>query len=370
MLNATEPAFLRENPKENGKCKNCRPAPTETEFYRYSLNNLIFITIVPMHATLPLLVSTDFPALRRAQVTTMQVNLGYKCNQSCLHCHVNAGPNRTEMMEQATIEQVLQAIVVRGIETLDLTGGAPELNQHFRYLVARARQMGVKVIDRCNLTILSEPGQETLAQFLAEQRVEVVASMPCYSVANVDRQRGDGVFDRSIAGLQALNALGYGQEGSGLVLNLVYNPQGAVLPPPQAALEADYKRELLQHFNIQFNQLFALTNMPIQRFGSTLVSKGTFAQYMQLLRNAYQPHNLPTVMCRSMVSVDWQGYLYDCDFNQMLGLATPLGQHTRSHLSDLLEHDPQGGAIRVADHCYGCTAGQGSSCGGAISEKT
>jgi radical SAM/Cys-rich protein len=323
-----------------------------------------------MHATLPLLVSTDFPALRRAQVTTLQVNLGYQCNQSCLHCHVAAGPHRTEMMDLETVEQVLQALVARNIDTLDLTGGAPELNEHFRYLVTRARHLGVRVIDRCNLTILSEPGQETLAAFLATAGVEVVASLPCYSVDNVDRQRGDGVFDRSIAGLQALNALGYGQEGSGLVLNLVYNPQGAVLPPPQGPLEADYKRELMQHFNIRFNQLFALTNMPIQRFGSTLVSKGTFGDYMQLLKAAYQPHNLPTVMCRSMLSVDWQGFLYDCDFNQMLGLATPLGKKTRSHLKDLLTHDPAGGAIRVADHCYGCTAGQGSSCGGAISSAT
>jgi radical SAM/Cys-rich protein len=320
-----------------------------------------------MHATLPLLVATDFPALRRAQVTTLQVNLGYKCNQSCLHCHVAAGPNRTEMMEAQTVEQVLQALVVRDIETLDLTGGAPELNEHFRYLVTRARQLGVRVIDRCNLTILSEPGQESLAQFLADQGVEVVASLPCYSADNVDRQRGDGVFDRSIAGLRALNSLGYGHEGSGLVLNLVYNPQGASLPPPQGPLEADYKRELMAHFNIRFNQLFALTNMPIQRFGSTLVSKGTFASYMQLLRDAYQVQNLLTVMCKSMVSVDWQGYLYDCDFNQMLGLPAQLGGHTRSHLKDLLVTDPAGGKIRVADHCYGCTAGQGSSCGGAIS---
>ena len=197
----------------------------------------------------------------------------------------------------------------------------------------------------------------------------MVASLPCYSVANVDRQRGDGVFDRSIAGLQALNALGYGQEGSDLVLNLVYNPQGAMLPPPQGPLEADYKRELMQHFNIRFNHLYALTNMPIQRFGSTLVSKGIFGDYMQLLKAAYQSHNLPTVMCRSMLSVDWQGFLYDCDFNQMLGLATPLGQKARSHLKDLLAHDPANGAIRVADHCYGCTAGQGSSCG-AISSAT
>ncbi len=320
-----------------------------------------------MNATLPLLVSTDFPALRRAQVTTLQVNLGYRCNQSCLHCHVAAGPHRTEMMDLETVEHVLQALVVRNIDTLDLTGGAPELNAHFRYLVTRARQLGMRVIDRCNLTILSEPGQESLAAFLATEGVEVVASLPCYSVANVDRQRGEGVFDRSIVGLQALNALGYGQEGSALVLNLVYNPQGATLPPPQGPLEVDYKRELMQHFNIRFNQLFALTNMPIQRFGSTLVSKGTFASYMQLLKASYQAHNLPTVMCRSMLSVDWQGFLYDCDFNQMLGLAASLGKRSRSHLKDLLAHDPVGGAIRVADHCYGCTAGQGSSCGGAMS---
>ena len=323
-----------------------------------------------MHATLPLLLATDFPPLRRAAVTTLQVNLGYKCNQSCLHCHVAASPTRTEMMDAETVELVLQALVARGIETLDLTGGAPELNERFRYLVTRARQLGVRVIDRCNLTILSEPGQESLARFLADSGVEIVASLPCYSAANVDRQRGDGVFDCSIAGLQALNALGYGQKGSDLVLNLVYNPQGAVLPPPQGPLEADYQRELKQHFGIDFNNLFALTNMPIQRFGSTLVSKGTFASYMQLLRSAYQPQNLSTVMCRSMVSVDWQGYLYDCDFNQMLGLSTPLGGRTRSHLKELLAHDPAGGVIRVADHCYGCTAGQGSSCGGAISSAT
>ncbi|MGE5865975.1 MAG: arsenosugar biosynthesis radical SAM (seleno)protein ArsS, partial [Rhizobacter sp.] len=261
---------------------------------------------------------------------------------------------------------VLEVLRARGVATLDLTGGAPELNPHFRDLVQRARALGVRVIDRCNLTILSEPGQDGLAAFLAAQRVEVTASLPCYSPANVDRQRGDGVFDRSIAGLRELNALGYGQEGSGLVLNLVYNPQGPSLPPPQAALEADYKRELLQHFGIRFDHLFALTNMPVQRFGSTLVSKGTFAGYMQLLRSAYHADNLDTVMCRGMVSVDWQGDLYDCDFNQMLGLPARLAAVARPHLRDLLTHDPAGESIRTADHCYGCTAGQGSSCGGAL----
>jgi radical SAM/Cys-rich protein len=319
-----------------------------------------------MHATFPLLARTDFPALRRDALQTLQVNLGYRCNQSCLHCHVNAGPTRTEAMDGATVELVLEVLRRHRVPTLDLTGGAPELNPHFRHLVRAARALGVKVMDRCNLTILSESGQEDLAAFLAGQGVEVVASLPCYSAANVDRQRGEGVFERSIAGLRALNALGYGQPGTGRVLNLVYNPQGAVLPPPQGPLQADYKRELGTHFGIAFNQLYALTNMPIQRFGSTLVSKGTFASYLALLKSAHQPHNLGTVMCRSTISVDWQGELYDCDFNQMLALHARLGTQERPHLRHLLAHDGQGSEIRVADHCWGCTAGQGSSCGGAL----
>ena len=319
-----------------------------------------------MHPTRHLLASTDFPPLARAQLGTLQVNLGYQCNQSCLHCHVNAGPNRTEMMDGASVDLVLEVLRARAITVLDLTGGAPELNQHFRRLVVAARRLGARVIDRCNLTILSEPGQETLATFLAEQGVEVVASLPCYSVGNVDRQRGEGVFERSIRGLQALNALGYGTQGSGLTLNLVYNPQGASLPPPQGVLQADYQRELGAHFGIRFNELFVLTNMPIQRFGSTLVSKGTFQSYMQLLKGAYRPENLGTVMCNSMLSVDFQGDLYDCDFNQMLGLRARLNGSVRPHLRDLLVHSAVGEAIRVADHCYGCTAGQGSSCGGAL----
>ena len=323
-----------------------------------------------MHATLPLLAATDFPPIRRRSLDTLQVNLGYKCNQSCLHCHVAASPQRTEMMDGDTVALVVEVLRERQVSTLDLTGGAPELNPHFRELVRQARSLGVRVIDRCNLTILSEPGQEDLAAFLAEQGVEVTASLPCYSPANVDRQRGDGVFERSIAGLHQLNALGYGDPvrdpSKRLVLNLVYNPQGPSLPPPQGPLEADYKRELLQHFGIRFDHLFALTNMPIQRFGSTLVSKGTFGRYMQLLRDSYRADNLETVMCRSLLSVDWQGFLYDCDFNQMLGLRASLGSTTRPHLRDLLAHDPAGCDIRIADHCYGCTAGQGSSCGGAL----
>jgi radical SAM/Cys-rich protein len=318
-----------------------------------------------MHDTLPLLEKTIFPAIRRATLDTLQVNLGYRCNQSCLHCHVNAGPHRTEMMDDATLALIPQVLAARGIRTLDLTGGAPELHEGFRDLVRAARAQGVRVIDRCNLTILFEPGQEDLAEFLAEQQVDVVASMPCYSAANVDKQRGDGVFDKSIAALQKLNALGYGQPGSGLSLNLVYNPQGPSLPPNQQQLQADYKRELLAHFGIVFNELFALTNMPIQRFGSTLVSKGTFDTYMELLKSSFQQDNLPGVMCRNTVSVDWQGWLSDCDFNQQLGL--PLGTSgIKRHLRDLLKTDLHDQPIRVASHCYGCTAGQGSSCGGAL----
>lgn len=319
-----------------------------------------------MHATLPLLQATDFPALRRVRLDTLQVNLGYLCNQSCVHCHVNAGPNRTEQMDRATADLVLRVLAVGSVSTLDLTGGAPELNGHFRHLVSGARASGVRVIDRCNLSVLLEPGQEDLAAFLAEQGVEVVASLPCYSQDNVDQQRGQGVFEKSILALQALNALGYGQPGSDRVLNLVYNPQKAVLPPPQAELEADYKRLLMANFGVRFNQLFTLANMPIQRFGSTLVSKGQFASYMALLRSAHRPENLASVMCRTTVSVDWQGHLYDCDFNQMLGLGLGAAGQERMHLSALLDADLNHRPIAVADHCYGCTAGQGSSCGGAL----
>ncbi len=318
-----------------------------------------------MHATLPLLEATDFPAIRRGDLQTLQVNLGYLCNQSCVHCHVNAGPTRTEMMSDDLIDLIPRVLRARDISLLDLTGGAPEMHPRFRDLVAAATAQGVKVMDRCNLTILREPGYEDMAAFLAQHQVDIVASMPCYSPANVDQQRGNGVFDKSIAALQALNALGYGQPGSGLTLNLVYNPLGPSLPPSQQALEADYKRELRAHFGIEFNALFTLANMPIKRFGSTLVSKGQFASYMQLLKDAYQPGNLDGVMCRSLVSVDWQGYLYDCDFNQQLNL--PLsGQGSRPELHTLLVEDVHGAEIRTADHCYGCTAGQGSSCGGAL----
>ena len=317
-----------------------------------------------MHATLPRMAASDFPALRRDRLDTLQVNLGYKCNQSCLHCHVNAGPNRVEQMTRETVDDVLAFLEAAGVPRLDLTGGAPELNVHFRELVRRSRDLGIAVIDRCNLTILGEPGQEDLADFLARHGVEVVASLPCYLEDNVDRQRGKGVFDASIRGLQALNALGYGH--GGLKLNLVYNPQGPALPPAQIELEADYRRHLSDGYGIVFDHLYVLTNMPIQRFGSTLISQGRFEEYIALLKSAYQPQNLENVMCRSLVSVDWRGYVYDCDFNQMLDLPLGWGGKRRIHLRELLGVDLAGSAICVKDHCYGCTAGQGSSCGGAL----
>jgi len=319
-----------------------------------------------VHATLPKLEASDFPAIRRKPLETLQVNVGYKCNQTCVHCHVNAGPTRTEMMDRETVSEVIAYIKASGIKTLDITGGAPELSPHFRTLVLAARNLGVHVMDRCNLTILEQPGQEDLAQFLAENAVEVVASLPCYLEENVDAQRGKGVFEASIRALKTLNALGYGQPGSGLTLNLVYNPQGPTLPPAQDMLEQDYHRHLGERFGVVFNHLYVLTNMPIQRFGSTLISNGQFEHYMALLKNAYQPQNLESVMCRNLISVDWRGYVYDCDFNQMLGLALAWRGRPRTHLRDLVGANLDGNPIVVKDHCYGCTAGQGSSCGGAL----
>jgi len=320
-----------------------------------------------MHATLPLLQVTDFPPLSRRALETLQVNLGYRCNQACLHCHVNAGPDRREMMARDTVDQVLAVLRTRRIATLDVTGGAPELNAHFRYLVTEARKLGTRVIDRCNLTVLNEPGFEDLPAFLADQQVEVTASLPCYTRANVERQRGEHVFASSILALQKLNALGYAHNGTGLVLNLVYNPVGASLPPPQQTLKAAYERELRANFGIVFNELYTLANMPIARFGSALVTQGKFASYMTTLRAAHNPANLDGVMCRTLVSVDWNGYMYDCDFNQMLGIPLVAAGRMRRHVADLLATVIDGAPIAVADHCYGCTAGQGSSCGGALS---
>jgi len=321
-----------------------------------------------MRDTFPLLVKTDFPRLRRRRLATLQANLGYRCNQACVHCHVAASPKRTEEMRWETMALILRFAERQRIETLDLTGGAPELNPHFRRLVAAARHQGLAVIDRCNLTILNEPGHETLAGFLAAHEVAITASLPCYLEENVDKQRGDGVFRASLEGLRKLNALGYGVAGSGRVLNLVYNPQGPSLPPDQAGLEAAYKEQLAIRYGVVFNHLFALANMPIQRFGSQLVSRGQFHDYMRLLKSAHREANVEDVMCRSLISVGWQGEVHDCDFNQMLGLPLGAGSAAKTHLADLLERDLEGGPVRIADHCYGCTAGQGSSCGGALAQ--
>ena len=323
-----------------------------------------------MQDTRPLLLESDFPHLERAGVQTLQVNLGYVCNLSCVHCHVNAGPNRTESMGRETVEQVLALVARERVELLDLTGGAPELNPHFRYLVETARGMGVRVMDRCNLTVLFEPGQEELANFLARQQVEITASLPCYLEGNVEQQRGKGVYADSIRAISLLNDLGYGRDPK-LRLNLVYNPIGAVLPPPQAALQQDYRRELQRRFDLHFNELFTITNMPISRFGAVLLARGEYHTYMQLLRDNFSAANLPGLMCRNTLSIDWQGYVYDCDFNQMLDLpmldSSLLSTDRRRHIADLPPiGDLVGNSIRTGEHCYGCAAGQGSSCGGAL----
>ncbi len=309
---------------------------------------------------------THFPTLRRVRLEILQVSLGYRCNQQCVHCHVDAGPNRKEMMERPTIDQVIDFLVTSGLKMLDLTGGAPELNPHFRYLVHTAREAGVHVIDRCNLTILEEAGQEELGEFLADHQVEIIASLPCYLKENVDRQRGNGVFDTSVCVLKKLNQLGYGQKDSNLLLNLVYNPLGPFLPPPQRTLEKEYRRQLGQRYGIVFNHLYTLINMPIQRFGNILISGGKFESYMNLLREGHREANLDSVMCRSLMSVDWQGYVYDCDFNQMLGIPLRIEGKPRIHLSGLKSVDLKGRHIMVWDHCYGCTTSQGSSCVGAL----
>lgn len=319
-----------------------------------------------MHETRHYLENSTFPDISRTQLEVIQLNLGYLCNLSCLHCHVNAGPKRTELMTKETIDQVLELAKTIGGKTLDLTGGAPEMNPHFKYLVQQASELNIAVIDRCNLVILEEEGYEGLAKFLADHKVTVVASLPCYLEENVDKQRGNGVFQKSLAALKRLNDLGYGQSGSGLALDLIFNPQGPSLPPGQQALEQKYKTHLQQHYAIEFNHLYTITNMPIKRFGSTLISKGNFDEYMQLLVDSYNPQTLEQVMCLNTISVDWQGYVYDCDFNQMLDL--PLADHSEQlHITDMVMHQLAGQDIATRQHCYGCTAGQGSSCSGALS---
>ena len=323
-----------------------------------------------MQDTRPLLLKTTFPPVFRRDLSILQVNLGYLCNLSCTHCHVNAGPNRTEQMNSDLVELVLEVLQQKNIRILDLTGGAPEMNPHFSYLVEQASSMGVKVIDRCNLTVLLEKDYAHLAEFMAHFEVEIVASLPCYAEKNVTEQRGKNVFQDSIKVLKQLNDLGYGISED-LVLNLVYNPNGAFLPPNQQALEEEYKLRLAQDHDVRFDRLLTITNMPIQRFGAVLLAQGKFNDYMTLLKDSYTAANLENLMCRDTVSVDWQGYLYDCDFNQMLNMPMQtnsrlIARNGRPHLRELLNENLSGAPVAVAEHCYGCTAGQGSSCGGAL----
>ena len=320
-----------------------------------------------MNDTWPLLKNTDFPSVMRNEIEILQVNLGYLCNQSCLHCHVAAGPNRKELMVSENIGHLLKILEHPSVHTLDLTGGAPEMNPLFKDLVLEARKLDVTIIDRCNLTVLLEPGFEDMAQFLADNEVQIVASLPCYIEENVDGQRGKGVYQKSIDALKILNGLGYSQQGSNLTITLVYNPTGPYLPPSQESLLNDYRRFLQDQFDITFDALFTITNMPIARFGSTLVSKGEFENYMTLLKDSFKAPNLSGLMCKNQLSVDWQGYVYDCDFNQMLNMNIENPQTLdRLHIRDIQENDLLNIPVRVADHCYGCTAGQGSSCGGAL----
>jgi radical SAM/Cys-rich protein len=303
--------------------------------------------------------------LLRTQATTLQVNVGKVCNQACLHCHVEAGPKRTEAMPADVAQRIIELMdSSEALQTVDITGGAPELNEHFRRMVDAAWRRGLTVIDRCNLTVMSEPGQEDLAQFLAARGVNIVASLPCYTQSNVDKQRGKGVFGRSIDALRRLNELGYGRPGMGLVLDLVYNPVGAFLPPAQQALERDYKERLLADFGVEFNRLLTITNMPIKRFAEQLHREGKTAEYMGLLVDNFNPTTVDGLMCRDMLSVGWDGRLFDCDFNQMLEIDLGAKVPTVWDLESL--DDLTGLAIATASHCFGCTAGAGSSCGGAL----
>lgn len=310
------------------------------------------------------LVETGHFPLRAAGIQVLQVNVGKLCNQTCRHCHVDAGPDRREVMSRETMQHCLDMLTQADIATLDITGGAPEMNPHFRWLVSSAQRLGRHVIDRCNLTILLAPGYQDLPAFLAEHRVEVVASLPCYLPENTDSQRGDGVFERSIAALRQLNAVGYGQPDSGLILTLVHNPIGPSLPPSQDALESAYRRELQACYGVVFNRLFTIANMPISRFLDDLLHSGQYDLYMRKLIDAYNPASVAGLMCRTTLSVGWDGFLYDCDFNQMLDLrlASGLPRHIRDF--DLRQLEQR--AIVTGPHCYGCTAGCGSGCQGAI----
>lgn len=303
--------------------------------------------------------------LQASSVETLQVNVGKLCNQTCRHCHVDAGPTRTEIMTRETAEFVVDVLRRHDIPNVDITGGAPELNPNFEYLVRESRALGRHVIDRTNLTVFFVEGHENLPEFLRGQRVEIIASLPCYLEQNVDAQRGKGVYSKSIEALQWLNRLGYGQPETGLILNLVYNPLGPSLPPPQKQLEEDYRRELGSRFGIVFNNLFTIANMPISRFLADLERHGHYSSYMNLLVEKFNPQTVGGVMCRTLVSVGWDGTLYDCDFNQMLRM--PINHGLPQHIRDFDAYLLARREIRTGPHCFGCTAGSGSSCGGALS---
>ncbi len=304
-----------------------------------------------------------FP-LRATGITVFQINVGKLCNQTCRHCHVDAGPDRTEAMSLETAEQCVRALAKTDIPTADITGGAPELNPHFRWLVEQVRGLGRHVIDRCNLSVLLLPSQADLAEFLADHRVEIIASLPSYRAGQTDAQRGEGVFEKSMEALRLLNRFGYGRPDSGLALNLVHNPVGAFLPPKQEAIEAQFKKELRTRHGIEFNQLYTITNMPISRFLEFLIESGNYEQYMTRLANAFNPAAAAGVMCRYTLSVGWDGRLYDCDFNQMLDLSLDHG--LPSHIRDFDPAKLHHRQIVTRNHCFGCTAGSGSSCGGAV----
>jgi len=304
-----------------------------------------------------------FP-LRAMGITVLQINVGKLCNQTCAHCHVDAGPDRRESMTPETADLCLRALEGTDIPTVDITGGAPELNPVFRRIVERAVGLGRHVIDRCNLTVLILPSQEDLGEFLARHRVEVIASLPYHRAAQTDAQRGEGVFGRSVEAIRRLNRLGYGRPGGDLLLNLVYNPVGAFLPPRQEEIEAQFRRELEKHHGIVFNHLFTLTNMPISRFLEFLLQTGNYEGYMERLANAFNPAAAAGLMCRYILSVGWDGALYDCDFNQMLDLGTGFG--APAHIRDFDPGKLHDRRIVTNNHCYGCTAGAGSSCGGSI----
>ena len=303
-----------------------------------------------------------FP-LSRSKLRELQVNVGYLCNQACEHCHVEAGPKRTELMAWDTMDRILSWSRANGVKAVDITGGAPEMNPDFRRFCDGFVDSGIAITSRCNITVQYEPGQEGLAQWYADRKIRLVCSLPCYSRENVDQQRGKGVFGKSISGLQALNDAGYGIDPE-LTLDLVYNPVGPHLPPAQAALEHEYKQRLEEDFGIRFNGLLTITNLPIKRFEHYLSRTGQLESYQQLLADNFNPETVPPLMCRHLLSVDWQGYVYDCDFNQMLGM--PMAATGRKKLWEVDGSQLGGKPVALAGHCFGCTAGAGSSCGGAL----